>query len=188
MPAFETITFEPDGIPHMITVTPILTLEEIEEFDELEFAALLPGLIIDSVIERVQAYNQWTRARCLARISGSLNATNNADNKTWDKFQHLIQITPATILDVMAKLAQSDVEVELYNLDWTFTIDPNSLLNGAGGTFPIPTWAGSVRNRETWKEQEYQGKKINCAAFALTWYLTSQPQRFLLFNAGILKL
>ena len=181
MPVFETVTFEPDGIPHMITVTPVLTLQEIEDFDEIVFAELLPGVIIDSVIERVQAYNQWDRNRCLDRITGMLNATNNADNKTWDIFDNLRNIDIATILNVMERLAQSEVDVELYNLDWTFTIDPNSLLNGAGGKFPIPSWAGSVRNRETWKEQEYQGQKINCAAFALTWYLTPQPQRFLLF-------
>lgn len=178
MPAFDVTPFEPDGIPHMITVTPLLEVDEIRDFDELEFAGLLPGMIIDAVIERVMPYNGWSRARCLARITGILNATNNADNKTWDIFQHLVQITPQTILNVMDRLAQSDVNVELYNLDWTFTIDLNSLMNGAGGTFPIPSWAGAVRNRETWKEQEYQGQKINCAAFALTWALTSQPQRF----------
>lgn len=178
MPAFETTVFEPDGIPHMVTVTPILGLDELVDFDELEFADLLPPMIIDAVIERVMTYNGWSRARCLARITGILNATNNADNKTWDIFQHLVQITPITILNVMDRLAQSDVEVELYNLDWTFTIDVNSLLDGAGGSFPIPSWAGKVRNRETWKEQEYQGQKINCAAFALMWALTNQPQRF----------
>ena len=177
MPAFQTTTFEPDGIPHIITISPILSLEEIEDFDELELAAILPGIIIDAVIERVQSFNQWSRARCLARITGILNATNNADNKTWDIFQHLVQITPQTILGVLQRLAQSGVDIELYNLDWTFTIDLNCLINGAGGTFPIPSWAGKVRNRETWKEQEYQGRKINCAAYALTWYLSSQPQR-----------
>lgn len=178
MPAFETAVFEPDGIPHMVTVTPLLSIDEIEDFDELEFADLLPSIIIDAVIERVMSYNNWSRARCLARITGILNATNNADNKTWDIFQHLIEITPVTILNVMDRLAQSDVEVELYNLDWTFTIDVNSLIDGAGGSFPIPSWAGKIRNRETWKEQEYQGRKINCAAFAIAWAINKQPQRF----------
>src|SRR6476619_543755 len=181
MPAFETSTFEPDGIPHIITVTPLLILEEIEDFDQLELANILPGMIIDSVVERVQSYNHWTRARCLARIKGILNATNNADNKTWDKFQHLVQITPQTILGVLQRLAQSNVNVELYNLDWTFTIDVNCLMDGAGGTFPIPSWAGKIRNRETWKEQEYQGRKINCAAFALAWALDSRPARYFVY-------
>ena len=182
MPAFEVTSFEPDGIPHMITVTPLLTLEEINDFDELEFAGILHSMIIDSVIERVQPYNRGSRARILARITGILNATNNADNKTWDIFQHLIRITPETIINVMERLAQSEVNVELYNLDWTFTIDVNSLMEGAGGSFPIPSWAGKIRNRETWKEQEFQGQKINCAAFALTWAMKSQPGRYILIN------
>lgn len=177
MPAFEITHFQPDGIPHMVTVTPILSLEDIEEFNEEAFALILNGMIIDSVVEVVQAYTRWSRERIIVRIKGILNATNNADNKTWDIFQNLIRITPQTILDVLERLAQSNVAVELYNLDWTFTIDVNSLMEGAGGTFPIPAWAGKIRNRETWKEQEFQGQKINCAAFALIWATKSQPGR-----------
>lgn len=140
MPTFDVDYFEPDGIPHMVTISPVLELHEVNNFDELDFVPLLVPVIIDSVIQRVQAYNGWSRARCGARIKGILNATNNTDNKTWDIFQHLIQITEDTIYYIIDRLAQSDVDVEIYNLDWTFTIDVNSLLNGAGGTFPIPSW------------------------------------------------
>lgn len=140
MPTFEVEYFEPDGIPHMVTISPVLALGELENFDEMAFVVDVAAAIIDRVIRRVQAYNGWSRARCGARITGILNATNHADNKTWDIFQHLIQITPGTILYVLERLAQSEVAVEVFNLDWTFTIDINSLMEGAGGTFPIPSW------------------------------------------------
>lgn len=186
MPTFEVEFFEPDGIPHMITISPILELAEIGNFDELDFVPLLAPAIIDAVIERVSRYNNWDRQRCLTRITGILNATNHADNKTWDIFRSLADITEDTIFYILDRLSQSDVDVEIYNLDWTFTIDVNSLINGAGGTFPIPSWylyfnlrAGKVRNRETWKEQEYQNRKINCAAFAINWSITAQPGRFI---------
>lgn len=140
MPTFEVQYFEPDGIPHIVTISPVLSVEELRNFDDLNFVPLIASAIIDRVIRRVQEYNGWSRAKCGARITGILNATNNNDNKTFDKFQHLIQIDPPTIFYIIDRLVQSEVDVEIYNLDWTFTIDVNSLMDGAGGSFPIPSW------------------------------------------------
>jgi hypothetical protein len=193
MPRFIVTPYEPDGIPHMVTVRPVLTAQELAGYnfdEELKLMIDLQLAITDAVVKRVQRYNRWSTARCLTRIRGILNATNAADNKTWDVFQNLIELTPETLWDITDRLAQSEVEVEIFNLDWTFTIDVNSLLEGAGGSFPIPTWAGKVRSRETWFEQVFNDQKINCAAFALNWAISKQPQRYknvTLRNALILQ-
>lgn len=138
---FEVDPFEPDGIPHMITISPILELEEVRDFDmDIDFVPMLAPAIVDAVIARVRLYNGWSRQRILTRIAGMLNATNNVTNKTWDRLESLRNLTETTIYNIMDKITQSNDNIEVYNLDWTFTIDINSLLEGAGGTFPIPAW------------------------------------------------
>lgn len=183
MPRFEVTNYEPDNIPHIITVSPILDLEHGETIEDLELATLVSGVVIDSVYRRVHRYLGWSKAKCLSRVSGILSATNYSNNKTFDIFGHLIEVRPQKIFEIMQAVVQSSDTVEIYELDWSFTIDVNSLINGAGGDFPIPSWVGSVRNRPTWKEQKFEETVVNCAAFAITWYLKNRPYRYI--NATI---
>ena len=179
MVRFEVETFEPEGVPHIITLTPLMDFEDGEIYDDLYFSGRLADALVDAVSLIVGEFNGWNRAQCLERVQGVLNATNNTDNKTWDIFRSLGDIDNNSILFILFRLTQSNATLEGYNLDWSFTIDTNSLMIGAGGTFPIPPWAGKVRMRETWHEHEYGGRKINCAAFAINWGLCDRPGRYL---------
>jgi len=181
MPTFEVTQFEPDNIPHIITVIPILSLTEEQTVGDLEFANLISGVIIDTVYKRVHRYNGWSRAKCFAKVSGILSATNYTDNKTFDVFGHLIQVNSQKIFEIMQAVVQSNTDLRIFDLDWIFTIDINSLMTGSGGDFPIPGWVGNFRY--TWQEHLYLDHKVNCAAFAIMCFIKDNPARAL--NATI---
>jgi hypothetical protein len=169
MATFEVEYYEPDDIPHIVTITPVY--EGVDNITDMHFASLIAGSIINRIVERVSNYNGWSRNRILLRVSGILNATNYTNNKTYDEFSTLGDINTETVLSIFEKVSQSNDTVQIYDLTWSFTIDVNSLMVGAGGRFNPPSWAGKKKFRETWRDYTYNGVAINCAAFAIARYL-----------------
>ena len=167
MATFEVEYYEPNDIPHIITITPIV--ENDNSISDLHFASLIAGSLIDRVVERVARYNGWSRNRILLRVSGILNATNFTNNKTFDEFNSLGEISTNTIFGIFETVIESNDQVQIYDLAWSFTIDLNSLMIGAGGRFTPPSWAGKKRTRDTWRTHFYNGAQVNCAAYAISW-------------------
>lgn len=161
---------EGSAVPHIVTVRPILSGAGGNSLDIL-FAGLAPS-IIDTVINAVRNYNPtWSRYRVMNTVRGKLVA-NNEVNGTMTGFtagfSNLDEITAEVLADIFLQIQQSNVDILITDIEWSFLISPNSITVGGAQRVKPPVWAPAVKFRNTWL-----GWGVNCAAYALNYLMYS---------------
>lgn len=172
---FEVEYHDSDGEPHIVLLMYSYRNRNIDFSRVTEFIA---ASIVDRVINRIQRYNGMPRNVILKNVGGYINGNNNGSNKSFNEFSSLKDVTSQAIEDIFEKIIESNDLVEIFDIEWQFTIDPNTLIFGAGGSFPIPKWVKTYR--DTWVDQyatpvKRKGGsgslpipvKVNCAAYAI---------------------
>lgn len=169
IPAYNVQIEMGGGLPHVIIVRPLLPLGRAA-FDELRVASLLAAQIRASTRDALRAARINPR-----RVSGYLQAYNlNAGgNNTFDEIVHLQDLNGNQIMDVIAKLQQSSEDIFIFDLEWRFTIDPNSITVGGARKVHLPSFKVATPMESTWQHHTttLEGGEvahIGCAAFALT--------------------
>jgi len=78
------------------------------------------------------------------------------------------QINEELIDELMQRVHQSNDDIEIYDLELTFTINPNALIVGQGA-FGKPKWLTTNDYKQSWRTFEGpDGFNVSCAATAIT--------------------
>lgn len=78
------------------------------------------------------------------------------------------QINEELIDELLQRIHQSNDDIEIYDLELTFTINPNALLVGQGA-FGKPKWLSTNNYKQSWRTFEGpDGFNVSCAATAIT--------------------
>lgn len=133
------------GLPHVITVRP--QVEPGANYDEDRVAGLLAAQIRESVNDAVRAANINPR-----RVRGFIQALNleNGGNSTFDEVITLTALKKQQIMDIVARLQQSNEELFIFDLEWRFTIDPGSIMVGGARDAHLPGFKTSKDMDKTW--------------------------------------
>jgi len=162
-------------MPHIITVRPIITGGRPSNLETI-FNELAPT-IIDRVVFAIRNYNStWSRERIIREVRGRLVANNEIDGNTTGytaSFTTLDSITPEALDEVFMKIQQSNSDILITDIEWSFLIAPDSIMIGGSGRVKPPSWAPAVKYRNTWL-----GWKVNCAAYALNYLMYSVEKRY----------
>lgn len=114
----------------------------------------------------VRTFNStWTRDRILREVTGRLVANNEIDGNATGftaNFTQIEDITPQALADVFTQIQQSNADILITDIEWTFLIDPRTIAIGGAPRVKPPIWAPAVKFRNTWL-----GWNVNCAAYAL---------------------
>jgi hypothetical protein len=118
----------------------------------------------------------WSAYEANRRIGGYLVATDLQNGQVMgytETITNLFQINEYTLQHILDSIQSRD-EVALEEIEWRFTIDPNTLYLGASQTVKRPAYADTRSFTATWKAHG-----VNCAAFAITYALELNKDRSL---------
>lgn len=112
-----------------------------------------------------QGILKLTRRR-IENVRGVLQA-HNIDNNHWGSQPSggLYEFNQRSIEELFATMTQSDSFLLLYQVEWSFIIDPNTFTTGGSKKVTVPTWV--KRNRKNWTTLTDDVGPIACAAVAL---------------------
>lgn len=123
----------------------------------------------------VRNYNPtWTRNEIIRVVRGQLVANNEIDGTTHGftvALTTLDAITFETLAGVFTQIQQSNADILITDIEWSFIIDINTIRVGAAKIVKQPKWVKKLNFRVTW-----QSWGVNCGAFALN-YLKNFNQR-----------
>jgi len=91
------------------------------------------------------------------------------------------EITTALLLQLIDNIQQSNSEINIFRLEFTFIADPNTLTFGNGAP-RLPKWlkvagAKDPPYKQTWLAHTYNGVTLNCAAYSIAYKMASPNQR-----------
>lgn len=126
--------------------------------------------IIRKVQQEVRRYNRMTAAEVLTRVSGWLQAENRLTGV--ELGDEPIPVDPlnrlnARNMETYIQSIQSAEEVDFEDLDWRFTIDPNSITLGGAPKIKTPAYVSTREFTKTWRG--YEG--VNCAAYSINYFI-----------------
>lgn len=166
---------EGSNIPHIVTLRPILSGRGIGDLDSI-FIRLAPR-IVRAVIDAVGNYHPtWTIERSMREIEGRLVATNEMDGNSVGftaSFSILEDITPDSLAEIFMQIQQSNADILITDIEWSFLINPTSIAVGGSPKVKPPFWAPAVKFRNTW-----MGWNVNCAAYALNYLMYCNERRY----------
>ena len=158
------------GAPFIVELVPGYTVQD-EVVGRIpndgELAQLIVTSLKDEVVKAVRAFTGWNRTKIMDKVKGFLSADNGFDGKGFSTAVSLDALDVKHLLFAFENIQQSNDAVTIHDLEWNFQIDPNTIMAGGKAPTVPPTWAPRMRYRDTWEDQVYNGKRINCAAFAL---------------------
>lgn len=164
------------GRPTAVTVRVVQTW--LGRVHELEAARNVANCIVSGVYVVVKAYKRWSIDEINQRVVGWLSATNivNGTLKVYEKkITDLSALFDGTACEaILLNIQQSNVDIYLTDLEWTFSIDPRSFIAGSGGNFRKPSWAPKRKFARTWEEHS----DIACAAYAIKYLLQGQERDY----------
>lgn len=78
-------------------------------------------------------------------------------------------ITAEALLELFSVIAQSNDDLSIYDVTWTFIFDPRSVMTGNGTRRKIPSFVDTSSSVEldSWVTNTFNEQTINCAAFCL---------------------
>jgi hypothetical protein len=82
------------------------------------------------------------------------------------------------VLDLIQTIAQSNVTIEINDLEWQFTIDPTSFIQGGSVKVKPPHWVPQIKFRATWQGHVDDKGPINCAAYAINYLMYGTQKRY----------
>ena len=142
------------------------------------------------VIEAVRPLRpDWSRRQILDNVQGFLSAENifggaQSINNGEDHrvvFAHELESgiflgnSLKLIIGLLLIVQESNADIALQDLRWTFHLDAFSFMGGRGKP-KKPQWVKNYHYPFTWEEHLWQGVPLSCAAFALV-YAMNPPTR-----------
>lgn len=166
LPLYESQVSTAHNRPHIVSVRPINNggINASELLTRERIASTLRTRIIDAI----RVSTGWSLAETIRRTSGTLTALNLLEqNRGVSRATQTInEITEAAIEEMFVQMTQSADTLLIYQVEWSFVINPRIFLMG-GSTQPIiPCWVPK-RKTASWKTYSDQFGPISCAAIAL---------------------
>lgn len=130
-------------------------------------------------------YSQSSRNQVIRGVRGFLQGVNlgtiinvvNAASHVSSKSMYITDINPTMFDALMDIIHTSNMNIDLLDIEWTFILEPNTLIFGGASLVKPPFWAPK-RYIETWKPHVHDdGTVLNCAAFALTYMKIDRPDK-----------
>lgn len=90
----------------------------------------------------------------------------------------LIAQLAQVILNMFERIQESNATLSLNEVEWRLTIDPRSLVSGSSPTVKIPPYVNQTKFRQTWVGHYDDQGPINCAAYAINYFLHSAEKRY----------
>ncbi len=179
-------------IPRTTTFRYIETAEEIADgfANDLSLAAfevlaqLAQRELTNVAIRAFQSVGQtFTREQVRERVRVVLVMTSieNGNATSATTFQTLGEINAETMLEQLTRVQQSDTTATISTMEFGFSFDPNSIVSGGATQVEKVVIRGGYENevyKKTHSSWIYQGRPINCAAYALNYAMNSIIKRY----------
>lgn len=171
------------GYPIRVVIRAIENGAQYQRYSDLHRREMLASVLKEEVIRQVLAYRQtqtypWNRARA-TRVMGYLQGINldNAASHITTNALRISDLTTSFMDEIMDAIHESNMDIDLLDIEWSFIIDPNSILAGGASLVKPPPWVPK-RYVDTWKPHVHDdGTVLNCAAFALTYMKLNRPDK-----------
>lgn len=155
--------------------------------DEQRIAAMA-NVMRQGIINTIrQVRRDWTPDQVLDNVEGMLSATNIVNGQQMIAGGHMLVarrlgigaffgtlLLPCLTIGLLENIQESNQEIELTDLEWTFIFRPETFLGGAGRAVK-PAWVGVHHYPQTWEVQVFDNKPIPCAAWAIIYTLNTPP-------------
>jgi hypothetical protein len=113
----------------------------------------------------------WNRSQIDERVGGSLYIDNleNGAQTFQTGFILARNINYEVLLRLFSRLIQSNENLTVFAVKWKFNFDPRTFTFG-NGNCKLPPWIKkSSYLSQTWQQQKYGGRVLNCAAFSIAY-------------------
>ena len=124
-----------------------------------------------------------SREQILQSVRGTFivqNRITEADNNNHAAESHSVitirEITGGILLDFLEGIQQSNREINIEEISYTFMITISSTEYG-GSAIKIPKWAVTKDVKESFKIQTFNGHPVNCGAFCIAQIIKPPRQR-----------
>lgn len=158
-----------NGEPRFVTFN-IITLYDSNQVLAADFARAIKVYIVTLVLN----YNPtWTAEIAVRNVRGWLLARSQEGGNSL-RIGRLNQITGNMILEMYELAQQSNLDLQLEDLNFTFTFEPGSIRLGGARRVVAPSWAKKVVYRKTWQGYD----DVNCAALAICFIMYSVTKNY----------
>ena len=186
--SFESYVHYEGNAPHIISIRPILNSERNAGDLNVEAEAEEVGRLIRTKVQQeVNSYNGWHHNTSNARVKGFLVGMNvqtgdatadDGSTRAETNDMKLRNVNGDMILSIINKIQHSQTNVTFYDIEWRYTIVPQSIIAGGAPRIRIPTWAPQIKFRATWEAHSDSEGHINCAAYAINYLMWSNQKRY----------
>lgn len=166
LPRYESHTTVANHRPHIVTLRPFTTGGP--NADELETRAKIADTMRERITAVIRENTRWTTAEIDHRTRGVLTGLNmnNPDRGVSRGQISLTNITPHLIESMFEQMVQSADNLVIYEIEWSFVINPRIFVIGGSSAPKKPKW---VKGRAlSWESYSDIAGPISCAAVALT--------------------
>lgn len=178
------------GAPTSVNIWPVRS-PSIGHSD-LNVKRALATEIKNAIYRSLQSWNyRFTREVVNRHVRGVLVAentrrgdqyTNNTigRNTRGQEVGHVRDIDSDMIDSFIFRIQQSNTQLEIYDLRWSFHFVPSSLRLGACPNVQKPTWVSPSDFAVTWRgHKRFVGEGyVNCAAFSLNWLMNYKKKQY----------
>lgn len=185
---FEVLVDSPNGVPHIVSVRPILDGTGAELATIETIADQIAKQIRQKVQQEVRNYNGWHHNTTNARVQGFLvgmniqtgdaTADDNSRRVQTDVFPRLRDLKGDDILNIVELIQQSQTNVTITDVEFRYTIVPQSIVAGSSPNVKIPNWVPQIKFRSTWQGHSDDQGPINCAAYAINYLINCVTKRY----------
>jgi len=155
-----------NGNLHVLRMTPVLNAATTSEA-EMDLVRNYARSLRSTIVYQLMRNTGWNEQRARSNVSGYLAVTTNDTSFASMAVGTLDRLNEASLTELLARIQQSETELEIGQLTWIFTIDPNVFRQGAGGPVKKPSWWPNNKNVLAWKEYPSVDGHIACLAIAL---------------------
>jgi hypothetical protein len=183
------------NMPQIVTIRPTFIPNNATPDQIAEHAA---NLLKRTIYNLVGEFTGWSENRMRNRITGYMVASNVQTGDTVaveeDFFDgaltvsfrreegqpsyYISSIWKRFMINLWRRIQESNQTIGMGDIEFRFTIDPNSIQAGGNVFVKIPHWVPQTKFRETWKgHTDFEGP-INCAAFAIVYLIDGVKKRY----------
>lgn len=142
-------------------------------YSDHQIQTALVNLFKCEISRRIRALHPfWSEDQIFSRTRGVLSAVNIDDARFSHFDPHPIDLYGLTIRYFarhIEEIHQSSANIQIWDLEWTFFLDPNRIIVGGAGN-KKPSYIPSNVYPDTWLDQTVNEEPISCLAFSLaTW-------------------
>lgn len=166
LPRYRSSITTANNHPHLVTLRPVYT--GAANANELLTRELISNTLQIRIIEAIRFSAGWSLAETLRRTQGTLTALNTLEpaRGTSRSIENIKTITPELLENMYINMTQSATELLIYQIEWTFVINPRIFLIGGSTQPKIPKWVTKAKQL-SWKSYSDSKGPISCAAVAL---------------------